>query len=150
MNVYLLDTNICSYIAKARDNGNPLNHRVLAQYRRCADHCFISAITDREMHDWLTLPDTPEWQRENARALLAELATRLVPLSAEADALSLELAVDLQKRGQKLEWADIQNAAVALHGEFVFVTHDRHFDRITGLQRVDWADSPPEENPDCC
>ena len=143
---YLLDTNICSYIAKARENGNILNHRVQAHYRRHADRVFISAITVRELHDWIALPDTPDWQRENARALLAELAVRIVPFDTEAEALALKIADDLQKRGQKLEMADIQHAAVALRGGFVFVTHDRHFDRIMGLVHVDWVDLPVEDD----
>ncbi len=137
---YLLDTNICSYIAKAHENGNMLNHRVKAHYQRNADHVYISAITEREMQAWIALSAVPEWQRQHACALLNELSARIIPLTIEAEALARIIAIDLQKRGQKLETADIQNAAVAIHGGYVFVTHDRHFDRITDLVCEDWVE----------
>ncbi len=137
---YLLDTNICSYIAKAHENGNMLNHRVRAHYQENADHVYISAITERELYAWIALDATPEWQRQHARTLLTELTARIIPFVAEAETLAQAIAVDLQKRGQKLEAADIQNAAVAIHGGYVFVTHDRHFDRIMELAREDWVE----------
>ena len=145
---YLLDTNICSYIAKAREHGNPLHHRVKAHYRRHADRVYISVITERELQAWIALPDTPDWQRDNARVLLTELGTRVIPFDEETEVLALTLAADLQKRGQKLELPDIQIAAAAMHGGYVFVTHDRHFERITGLVRVDWVHLPVEDTPE--
>lgn len=141
-NRYLLDTNTCSYIAKARKNGHEQNHVVQRHFLLHAERCYISVVTRQEMITWINLPNKPEWQQKNAQKLLRKLKSRTVDFTDEESNLAGVISADLRRMGKPLETPDIQIAATALHGNFTLVTHDKHFDRITGLSLVDWYEMP--------
>jgi tRNA(fMet)-specific endonuclease VapC len=49
------------------------------------------------------------------------------------------LKVDLERRGERIDDADLQTAAVALCHAATLVTHNqRHFQRVPGLTLADW------------
>ena len=51
------------------------------------------------------------------------------------------LKVELERRGERLDDADLQIAATALSRDLPLVTHNsRHFSRVRGLTLEDWID----------
>ena len=51
------------------------------------------------------------------------------------------LKVELERRGERLDDADLQIAATALSRDLPLVTHNsRHFSRVRGLTLEDWLD----------
>jgi tRNA(fMet)-specific endonuclease VapC len=65
----------------------------------------------------------------------------VIPLTEESVTLSAELYADLIAKGLPLDDVDLLIAGVALHNDWVLVTHNaKHFDRIEGLQLEDWSE----------
>ena len=131
---YLLDTNICIYIAK----GQPLSVR--ARFVQLTVHDLtMSVITLGELHFGA------EKSQARGRALCTlEQLTRVIP------ACSLPLAAGehygqiraaLQKQGQPIGNNDLWLAAHARAEGWILVSNNtREFERVPGLQLENWAE----------
>ena len=131
---FLLDTNICIYIAKA----NP--PAVRARFARYAAHeLAMSVITLGE----LRFGAEKSQARERALATLAHLVatTPVAPLDEEVARHYGQIRCELQKRGLPIGNNDLWIAAHARAKGWILVTRNtREFERVEGLQLENWAD----------
>ncbi|MGH9434616.1 MAG: type II toxin-antitoxin system tRNA(fMet)-specific endonuclease VapC [Terriglobia bacterium] len=130
---YLLDTNICIYIAKRKPAG------VLARLERLhAGDAGISVVTYFELvyGAWKSRAvDANLAAIEQLRDLLTVLA-----LGADAGAYYGRLRVQLEKAGSPIGGYDLLIAAHALSQRLILVTNNvREFSRVDGLRIENWA-----------
>lgn len=130
---YLLDTNICIYIAKH----NP--PEVRAHFaRHDARDLAMSVVTLGE----LRFGAEKSQARDKALAVIAQLAALIPiePLSERAGEAYGILRAILQKSGQPIGNNDLWLAAHALAEGWTLVTNnEREFSRIPGLTVENWA-----------
>jgi tRNA(fMet)-specific endonuclease VapC len=131
---YMLDTNICIYIAKRR----PLP--VLRRLERIRPGSLgMSVITYMELI-------YGAWRSERHRANLAiieqlRLLIPVEPLSAKSAAAYGRLRSELESRGTPIGPFDLLIAAQALSLDLTLVTNNvREFQRVPGLQIENWAE----------
>jgi tRNA(fMet)-specific endonuclease VapC len=134
---YLLDTNICIYIAKHQP---PQVREHFA--RHGAAELAMSTVTCGELH----FGAEKSQSRARSLAVLAEL-TRLiqvVPLPAAAAEHYGQIRAALQRTGQPIGNNDLWIAAHARAAGWTLVTNNtREFLRVDGLQVENWAEAPP-------
>lgn len=130
---YLLDTNICIYIAK---------HRPPAVSARFAQHgaaeLAMSVVTLGE----LRYGAEKSQSRERALAVLSQLASRMqiMPLSLECGEHYGEIRAQLARSGQMIGNNDLWLAAQArAHGWILVTNNEREFARVEGLQLENWS-----------
>ncbi len=130
---YLLDTNICIYIAK---------HHPSAVRER-----FVQLKTDELAMSVVTLGELrfgagkSQW-RERAMAVIAQLVTtvKIVPLTEAAGAHYGQIRASLQQRGEMIGNNDLWLAAHAKVEGWILVTNnEREFVRVEGLQVENWT-----------
>ena len=132
---YLLDTNICIYIAKHQ----PPEVRERSA-RHGADELAMSVITYGE----LRFGAEKSQARERALASLAGLARliRVVPLPPTAAEHYGQIRAELQRAGQPIGNNDLWIAAHARAEGWVLVTNtEREFVRVGGLVVENWVGS---------
>ncbi|MDD2713412.1 MAG: type II toxin-antitoxin system VapC family toxin [Simplicispira sp.] len=131
---YLLDTNICIYIAK----GQPL--AVRERFARHALHDLaMSAITVGE----LRFGAEKSQSRERALATIAQLVQMIAPrpLPMAAAEHYGDIRATLQKQGQPIGNNDLWLAAHARAEGWTLVTNNtREFARVPGLQIENWVE----------
>ena len=131
---YLLDTNICIYIAK----GQPLTVR--ARFEQCALHdVAMSTITLGE----LRFGAEKSQARERALSTIEQLmqAIPACALPQEAGEHYGEIRAALQKQGLPIGNNDLWLAAHARSQGWILVTNNtREFARVPGLQVENWVD----------
>ncbi|MFN0165470.1 MAG: type II toxin-antitoxin system VapC family toxin [Bryobacteraceae bacterium] len=130
---YLLDTNICIYIAKRRPP------TVLARFEQLQPGDIgMSVITLFELSYGAWKSDRPEKTLEAIHSL-----TRLipvVPLDASTSGHCGRLRADLERKGRSIGAYDLLIAAQALSLDVIMVTNNvREFDRVPGLKMENWA-----------
>lgn len=135
---YLLDTNICIYIAKH----NP--PAVRERFSRHAAHeLAMSVITLGE----LRFGAEKSQARERALTTINNLAG-LIPLYTLPEAAAGhygQIRAELQKNGQPIGNNDLWLAAHARAEGWILVTNnEREFNRVSGLPVENWASSPTE------
>lgn len=132
---YLLDTNICIYIA--RHQPPEVRERFA---RHAADELAMSLVTYGEMR----FGAEKSLARERALAGLEQL-TRLIqvlPLPVEAGEHYGEIRAALQRSGQPIGNNDLWIAAHARAADCVLVTNnEREFVRVAGLRVENWVSS---------
>lgn len=133
MTGYMLDTDMCSYIIRER----PL--QVLERLQQHAmEHIHISVVTYAELLYGVELSSS----KKVNRAVIDSFASHLSVLPwdmAAAEEYGRIRAV-LQKDGRMIGAMDMMIAAHALNLKMVLVTNnERHFQRVPGLQRENWA-----------
>ena len=130
---YLLDTNICIYIAKH----NPLSVRErFAQHS--ANELAMSVITLGE----LRFGAEKSQAREQAVAVINDLASlmNIAELSDEVAEHYGEIRAALQKTGQIIGNNDLWLAAHARsHGWILVTNNEKEFLRVDGLQVENWV-----------
>lgn len=130
---YMLDTNICIYIIKAK----PEN--VLAKFHefKPGDIC-ISSITMAELEYGV---EKSQHKAQNRLALAGFLsAIEIVPFSQKAAAEYGKIRAHLEKEGNIIGAYDLMIGAHALSEHLVLVTNNlREFQRIPGLPLENWA-----------
>lgn len=131
---YLLDTNICFYIAK----GQPLavRHRFEAH---TLQELAMSAITVGE----LMFGAEKSQARERALATIAQLVQMIQPCALPMAAAEHygRVRATLQQQGLPIGNNDLWLAAHALAEDWTLVTHNtREFSRVTGLRVENWVD----------
>jgi tRNA(fMet)-specific endonuclease VapC len=133
MRRYMLDTDICIYLAK---NSNP---QVTARFERLrADQLVMSAITYGELHHGAYKSS----QRERALSQLAQLI-QYVPVenltTAAAQAYG-RIRATLEMHGRIIGNNDLWIAAHAVTLDVTLATNnDREFERIAGLTVENWT-----------
>jgi tRNA(fMet)-specific endonuclease VapC len=130
---YLLDTNICIYIAKY----NPPAVRERFS-RHAASELVMSVITLGELRFGVEKSHS----REQALATIHQLesAIQVVPLPDVAGECYGHIRSTLQQRGQMIGNNDLWLAAHALSQGWVLVTNnEREFLRVEGLRVENWV-----------
>ncbi len=131
---YLLDTNICIYIAKNRPDA------VLNRFKQLSvGEVAMSVIT----HGELCYGACKSRHREEAYKALAELATMIpvVPVSSQAGERYGEIRSELENSGRLIGNNDLWIAAHALVLGVALVTNNaREFARVPGLQVENWVE----------
>lgn len=132
--IYLLDTNMVSYIARRKSTAARTRLEAIGQ----DDVLSVSAITEAEVRYGLA-------KRPGAHALRAAMEGFLFKVrvlrwgSAEAAAYG-ELRAKLEAMGITLAEMDLLIAAHAVGADAVLVSHDKAFQHVTSfLKVVDWA-----------
>lgn len=130
---YLLDTNICIYIIKARPAG------VLARFHRTkAENIAVSSVTVAELEYGVSKSARPT---QNRTALLKFLVPFRVLDFDSTDAMTYGLMrADLEARGRTIGPYDLQIAAQAMrYGVALISNNVREFSRVPGLKLENWA-----------
>ena len=131
---YLLDTNICIYIAKH----NP--PAVRARFEQLsADALAMSVITFGELQHGAEKSQS----RDKALAVLQQLqsAIQVMPLTAAVGQHYGQIRSTLERAGQTIGNNDLWLAAHARAEGWVLVTHNtREFARVPGLRMENWVE----------
>ncbi len=130
---YLLDTNICIYIAKH----NPPAVRARFEQLR-ADSLAMSIITLGELQHGAEKSQS----RDKALAVLQQLqrAIQVMPLTLEAGLHYGQIRSSLERAGQTIGNNDLWIAAHARAQSWVLVTNnEREFRRVDGLAVENWV-----------
>ncbi|OIP09046.1 MAG: VapC toxin family PIN domain ribonuclease [Betaproteobacteria bacterium CG2_30_59_46] len=130
---YLLDTNICIYIAK--HNPPAVRERFA---RHTADELAMSVVTLGE----LRFGAEKSQSRERALAVITQLETtmQIASLTETVGEHYGQIRAALQQRGEMIGNNDLWLAAHARAEGWVLVTNnEREFVRVEGLQVENWA-----------
>jgi len=134
--LYLLDTNMFSYIAKGT---SPAARR---EWLRLAGHrdggICLSVITEAEIRFGMAKHALSRQRADAIEGLLANL--RILPWQSAEAAAYASLRASLEKQGVTVSAMDLLIAAQALAAGATLVTHDRLFHQLPGLPTpIDWA-----------
>lgn len=130
---YLLDTNICIYIAK---HNPPIVRERFA--RHAADELAMSVVTLGE----LRFGAEKSRSREHALTVINQLETMMLiaPLSESVGEHYGQIRATLQRTGQIIGNNDLWLAAHARSAGWILVTNnEREFIRVEGLQVENWS-----------
>lgn len=130
---YLLDTNICIYIAK---------HKPAAVRERFSQHdsrdLAISVVTLGELRFGAEKSQAREQALEVIATLCRRVSVRELPVSAGEH--YGRIRAELQRAGRVIGNNDLWLAAHALAEDLVLVTNNsREFERVPGLRVENWA-----------
>jgi len=131
--MYMLDTDICSYIIRER----PVS--VLEKFKRIdTSNLCISAVTQAELLYGIAKSSSKKVNRE----IVDDFIGRLVVLdwnSAAAEKYG-ELRADLESKGKTIGNMDMMIAAHALSiGATVVTNNIRHFSTVPKLKSINWV-----------
>ena len=131
---YLLDTNICIYIA----NEHPKSVR--ARFERTkSGEVGISVVTLAELAFGAAKSGRPELNRRRIEVFRSQLT--VLDLTSEVAQIYGALRAELERRGTLIGPHDLLIAAQALQEKLVLVTNNvREFKRIPGLKIENWVD----------
>ncbi len=132
MNEVLFDTDTISFFLRNVP-------KVVAQagkYLKFHKGFTFSVITNFEIVRGLKIKNA---QRQLTKFGLIRLQSREINLTDEIIVRAADIYADLYKGGQLVGDADILIAATALENNLPVITNnERHFERITGLQILNW------------
>jgi len=134
--IYLLDTNMFSYIAKGNSPAARRKWLKLSLDREVA--IGISVITEAEVRYGLAKHAISRERAEAIEGLLANL--QILPWSSEEAAAYARIRAQLEAKGVTLSAMDMLIAAQAVTAGAVLITRDKIFEHVSDLQdTVNWA-----------
>lgn len=132
--MYLLDTNICSYLMRGRYAS--LNSKLLSLH---PDEVAISAITVFELEYGAAKNRWGEKNIQNMRVFLAPF--QVIPFTEDDAIICGQIRADLVQKGTPIGAYDVQIAAQGLARGITIVTHNvSEFARVPGLHVIDWVE----------
>ncbi len=132
--LYLLDTDICSYIMKLYPESTFYRFQITHP-----EDIIISAVTYAELMFGAVRSGSTRINAEVIRDFMRHLTCHAWDVSA-ADHYSV-LRTELERKGTPIGNMDMMIAAHALALNATVVTNNiRHYDRIEGLRVENWAD----------
>jgi tRNA(fMet)-specific endonuclease VapC len=130
---YLLDTNICIYIAK--HNPPVVRDRFV---RHSAEELAMSVITLGELRHGAEKSNSPKKAFSAIERLVGVI--QVMPVDAEVAEKYGEIRAKLELAGQTIGNNDLWIAAHAKAQGWILVTNnEREFKRVTGLKVENWA-----------
>ncbi len=132
--MFLFDTDVITNVLKPRPTQCLLER--LASVPMNQQH--ISTITIAEIVYGAMKSSRSEYHLNNLEQILLP-SVNVVGFDTKAACVCGQLRAELEKKGQRLDLADLEIASIALAGEFILVTgNSRHFGRIEGLKVENW------------
>lgn len=132
--MFLFDTDVITNVLKKRPSQCLLER--LASVPMSWQH--ISTITVSEIVYGAVKSSRPEYHLNNLEQILLP-SVNVVGFDTKAACICGRLRAELEKKGLRLDLADLEIAAIALAGDFTLVTGNvRHFSRIEGLKVENW------------
>ena len=133
--MYMLDTNICSYIIKR----HPLN--VLEKFETLQkQQLCISIITYAELHYGVEKSSSKKLNQEVIEQFIKRLS--VVPWDMDAALHYTKIRSYLEKQGTPIENMDLLIAAHARSQNLILVTNNlREFERVPDLNLENWTPS---------
>jgi len=132
--IYMLDTNICIYAMKQKQE------KVLQRFKQELNSGIcISSITLAELEYGMKHSSNPA---RNEQALLRFLAPlSVLPFGSVAASVYGEIRADLQSKGTPIGPLDMLIASHAKAEELILVTNNgREFERVPGLEIENWTE----------
>jgi tRNA(fMet)-specific endonuclease VapC len=134
--VYMLDTNICSFIMRERPTA--VLERLQAAVER-QNSIVISVITYYEMLLGTIGKNASPRHAALVESFIARLSA-ILPLERAAAEEAMRVRMDLGAKGTLIGGNDIMIAGHALASDCVLITNNkREFSRVKGLRFEDWA-----------
>lgn len=134
--IYMLDTNICSFIMRERP-ASVLEH--LQEVATSQHQITISVITYYEMLLGTVGRNASPRHARLVEAFVARLST-ILPWDAGAAEHATQIKQDLATKGTPIGGNDTMIAGHALAGECILVTNNvREFAMVEGLRVEDWV-----------
>lgn len=130
MLAYLLDTNVCIRILRARPA------HLLARLRDAAPQIATSTVVLAELLHGAARSIRPERGRDEVRALIAPLT--ILPFDDAAANHAGDIMLELGRSGRPIGHYDVLIAAHARSRGLIVVTTDINFQRVDGLRCEDW------------
>ena len=134
MAMYMLDTDICSYLMKNSHEALNLKIQMVDPRAIC-----VSAITKSELEYGVAVSPRPEQDRRRLDHFLQHVTVLDYP--SEAAASYAEIRADLKQRGCMIGSEDLLIAAHALSLGIILVSNNvREYGRVKGLNLENWAE----------
>jgi tRNA(fMet)-specific endonuclease VapC len=131
--IFMLDTDICSYLIKNRP---PELKAVFVGYRQRQDTLCISVMTYAEL--LYGLENKPSQKLEHDFNAFVDLV-KVIEWTRDAAKKYAQIRNDLNNRGEPIGSMDTLIAAAALAVDATLVTNnEKHFSRIAGLKTANW------------
>jgi tRNA(fMet)-specific endonuclease VapC len=133
--MYLLDTNIISYISR----GHP---KVISKLSTMASHqvCTCSIVMSELFFGAMNHPDTERGKTHLQNYINLANKTQIYDFDIDASLVFARLKIILKKQGMVIDDLDLQIAAIALANNLTLVTNNiKHFDKIPNLKLDDWT-----------
>ncbi|MDR2819578.1 MAG: type II toxin-antitoxin system VapC family toxin [Desulfovibrio sp.] len=135
MTIYMLDTNICSFIMREHPSA-VIEYLEIAVKEK--SKIVVSAITYTEMRYGAIGPKAPKKIEGMVSSFIRRLDA-VLPWDSDAIDRTVELRKELARRGTPIGQNDAAIAGHALSSNSILVTNNtREFSRVDGLQIVDW------------
>jgi len=133
--MYLLDTDICSYIMK-RTHANLLDKLLTVELEQIA----ISVVSEAELLYGVKLSTKPAAAQTSVDEFIKHV--RVVNWTRAAARHYAEIRANLHKRGKMIGSNDLMIAAHALSLDATLITNnEREFRRVPGLSIENWSKS---------
>lgn len=131
--MFLFDTDTLSNLKKNRPS-----FRLWQMVAATPGPIYTSAITVAEIFRGAHRSPNPMLFIQELRDTLQGLSG-VFAFDQQAAEIYGKIAADLKKQGPRIDFPDLQIAAIALSQNLTVVTHNlRHFQRVPGLQVDDW------------
>lgn len=132
MLTHLLDTDICIYAMKGREQ------KLASRLEELSGHCAISDISLFELYAGAHRYDFPA----KRLSIIEDFSNRLkiLPFDSKAARIAGPIQYKLESEGQRIGNYDILIAATALSRNLVLISKNiREFNRVPGLQVEQWV-----------